>query len=246
MVIGVNSFSQVLDVPSRWDIPGCGIWCVPVAAHGIIIYYGNSVHLCEVLEVYRAFNSWYGSTNCCDDFLSCCAYGFTTHIPTILLNWQIPSTYLSRALTKNEVSENLSMRRPFIIGISGHVMTGYGMMYDHVHINDGGGGQVIIDYNSLITDGPYNDGRGWINSVRLDTSAQTCPEFQFIPGALRGQTMVYKAFKNISAECYIGSWGSRRSAITFRAGGSVFLNPGFEVELGSALTIFTGSNPSCP
>jgi hypothetical protein len=60
----IEGRTQILDVPYRSDFSG-GDWCWAKTAHMIIVYFGDDIHMCDLIELRRLTNpSIYGTTDC--------------------------------------------------------------------------------------------------------------------------------------------------------------------------------------
>jgi hypothetical protein len=244
-----NSFSidaQILDVPYRNDM-SCGNWCWAHCCQMIIEYYGDDIHLCEVLEIARSIDARFGDDNCCTAPDSCCFTGFLSNNGTILSNWSINSTYLTRNLSVSEVQFCLSDNRPFMIHLfrsdwsGGHTVLCYGIDDNDLFIHNPGNGTEIRDYSDL-TVTPTLTVRSWRRTDRTDVPATNCLLIQNIIGRLNSTNSIYKAQNTISASCSIVD----NSDIEFQSGGDVILEEGFEVQSGSSLLMNTGVTLTCP
>jgi len=236
-----KSEAQILDVPYRNDLTVCGFWCWAKCCQMVTVYFGNDTHLCDILEVARLQNpGQFGSVNCCDNPLSCCNVINPQRMVPLLENWSIASSWIGRYLSLNEVQNNLSNNRPFIIQVPGHVVVGYGIYESDIYFHDPGNGSQIHDYNNLINGIGYRG--AWINTQVLNTSASACLLTQHIPGLLNSAISTYKAINHIVASCTIND----NSIVNFKCQGEVTLESGFEIQNGSSLLIETGVEISCP
>lgn len=236
-----NINAQILDVPYKNDISGCGQWCWAKCCHMITVYYGHNTHLCDILEIARLQNSGqFGSINCCDNPLSCCNVIEPSRMVPILDNWSIHNSWIYRSLSLNEIQINLNINRPFIIQVPGHVVVGYGLSSNDIYFHDPGNGSQIHDYNNLINGIGYR-GR-WIYTQVMNVSASACLLTQNITGSLNSTTSTYKAINLIDANCIIRN----NSNISFKSQNDVILESGFEIQIGSALSVETGMVLSCP
>ena len=234
--------AQILDVPYRSDLNWiCHVWCWAKSSQMAIVYYGNNINLCEVLEFARTLNpSRFGNDNCCDNPDSCCNSWFPSQIGDLLQHWSITSTYINYPLTINEVQNELQNNRPFLIHYDTHTVLGYGLNNNDIYIHDPGNGTLIVDYDDL-----YNgdDGaRKWYYSRKLNISASNCLYIQDIPGLLNNTNSIYKATQEIKATC----WITDDASIQFISGGDVILDCGFKISTGSTLSIESGVTLNCP
>jgi hypothetical protein len=246
---GSISKAQILDVPYRNDLTGCGLWCWAKSCHMVIVYYGNDIQLCDVLEIARQKeipnNAYFGFTNCCTNpYGSCCKAYWASGLIGILNYWSISNIHLGRALTLNEIQSDLQNNRPVIItvvdagGTGGHTVVGYGLDNNDVFIQDPGNGSQIRDYDDL-TQGTI---QVWDETNRMTTSASDCILVQNVSGKINSANSVYKAENLIKSSCIINN----NSNIEFLCENEVILKEGFEIQLGSSLSIETGINLVCP
>lgn len=257
-MISVPIKSQILDVPYRSDNGGCGLWCWAKSSQMVIVYYGNDILLCDVLEFVRLSKpSLYNTSDCCLDVDSCCSYGFfysTINDPrainTILDNWSIATTSISAPLSTTEMQTELSANRPFAIlrerydpgttKKSYHVMVAYGYLDGDVYVHDPGNGSAIYDYDDFIVRG--SDNIQWINTLTMNSSAASCPLIQHIIGRLKKTASIYKAQQDIYASCIIESTAN----VSFECGGDIIIEAGFRVDLGGSVVLYPGSSVICP
>lgn len=241
-----NVKGQILDVPYRRDLTGCGYWCWAMSCQMVIVYYGNDIQLCDVLEVARQQNpSRFGYVNCCENpFGDCCNTNYISANVNILNNWSISNVLLYRSLTLNEIQSDLQSNRPFLMhlfnsdGTGGHTVVGYGLDDNDVFIQNPGHGSQIRDYDDLI----QSTIQGWKYSDRMNISASACILTQNIVGTINEANSIYKAKNLINASCKIKS----NSNIKFQCENNVILKEEFEIELGSSIFIETGINLICP
>jgi hypothetical protein len=237
---------QILDVPYRNDITGCGNWCWAKSCQMVVVYYGNDIQLCDVLEVARQQNpSRFGFVNCCEDpFGDCCNTNYISANVSILNYWSIPNTLLYRPLTLNETQSNLQNNRPFLMhlfnsnGTGGHTVVGYGLDDFDVFIQNPGNGSQIRDFNDLI----QSTIQRWEYSDSMRISATACILTQNVTGTINEANSIYKAKNLINASCIINN----NSNTEFQCENDVILKEGFEIQLGSSLSIETGINIICP
>ena len=243
--------AQILDIPYRNDLTGCGLWCWAKSSQMVIVYYGNDIQLCDVLEIARQKeikqNAYFGFTNCCDNpFGDCCKPYWPSGIVGILnyWHWSISNALLDRPLTLTEVQSDLQNNRPFLMhllnsdGSGGHTVVGYGLDDNDVFIQNPGNGSQIRNYDNLI----QSTIQRWEETGRIYTSASACILIQNITGSLDGANGIYKAENVINASCNINS----NSNIEFQCENDVILKEGFEIQVGSSLFIQTGINLICP
>lgn len=241
-----DSKSQILDVPYRSDM-SCGVWCWATSAHMITVYYGNDVYLCDLLELTRLdFPTLFNTSDCCEDPDSCCTSGSLCGSSALgskglLSNWGITSTCLYRYLTTTEIQTELTLNRPFIAKIEGHVKVVYGYIGGNLYIHNPGQGSEIISYTDFIS-----GSKPWIQTLTMDSSATTCPLTQHIIGIIKvsatNQVNIYKAQQDIFLSCNIQS-----SADTeFRAGDDIVFETGFQIDLGGSALFLSNQTVVCP
>lgn len=228
------SQAQILDVPYRSDLSGCGDWCWAKTTQMLSIYYGNFYSLCEVLEEH------FETGTCCTDPVNdCCAkMQYPETFNAFLNTFGLTHTFYDAPLTLTQVSYNLQLNRPFVIYVEGHVMVGYGRSGNDIYVNDPGNGSQIIDYDDFVN----GIGRkAWEETFTMNNSANSCVYTHEIIGNINSATSTYKATNRINAECIV--FGT--SDVTLISGNDVDLKAGFEVWSGGELTIQTGC-VSCP
>ncbi len=235
--------AQILDVPYRSDLSGCGVWCWAKSAHMAIVYYGNDIYLCDVLEFARSQNpTKYGNDNCCNYPDSCCGDGWPSGA---LQNWSISISDTSGELTLTEIYNDLTISRPFIMHVysPGHSLIGYGKNGTNIYYHDPGNGSKIHSYNDLVINGV--NGKTWQATTRLTISASTCPLIQHIIGRIKISNPVgnvYKAQQDIYASCII----EHTANVEFICGDDIVLEAGFRVDLGGSVILKPGSTFICP
>jgi len=247
--------SQILDVPYRVDLSGCGNWCWSKSAHMILVYYGNDVLECDVLEYVRATNpSLYNTTDCCNEPDSCCSIGFLSSpdprgINNILNNWSISTTLDWSFLSVSEIQTELTNNKPFVTeryrynpdgSISGHVLVAYGYLLGDLYVHDPGNGSAILDYNEFIIRG--TDNIEWKRTLKMNSSETTCPLTQHITGSINLTSSTYKASQTIYADVTVASSANP----TFLSGGDIILESGFAINLGATVLMKTGETLICP
>ena len=254
--------SQILDVPYRSDNSGCGLWCWAKSAHMTLVYYGNDIYLCDVLEFVRQSKpSLYNTSNCCVEPDSCCSYGYLhmtsssypNSVNQILNNWSIATTIDYSYLTTVEIQTELTNNRPFIIMQerynpilmrSGyHALVAYGYLSGDIYLQDPGNGSKIIDYNDYLILG--TDNIRWVQTLLMNSSAATCPLTQHIIGRIKGSQEygnIYKAQQDIYASCIIEPTAS----VEFICGDEINLEAGFRVDNGGSVIFKSGSTVICP
>jgi hypothetical protein len=206
----------------------------------IVVYYGDNVNLCDVLEKARQlYPSIFGTVNCCVNPGQCCNPLSPVNTIPVLNAFSISNSLHTGELSINEVSDNLSNNRPFIIQVLGHVVVGYGLSNNDIYFHDPGNGSQIHDYDDLCQGIGY---KRWLNTTIMNESATTCLLTQNISGSLNSTKSVYKARNLINANCNINN----NSDVEFLCENEVLLDSGFEVQLGSSLSIETGVNLICP
>ena len=230
--ITVLANSQILDVPYRNDYGGCGDWCWAKTAQMLLIYYGNNVELCDVLQMR------YTTRDCCSDPLGNCCGSVGKYYSYYLDKFGLPNTEKPQPLSLTEVTNYLLHDSPFIIANRTHVFVGYGRSGNDIYVHETGGGSYIVDYDDLISG---NWIRRWTKTITMNTTANSCPHTQDIIGSLNSATSTYKATNRINASCIIHA----TSEIIFKSGNDVELKGGFEVRTGGVLNIETGS-VTCP
>ena len=256
LVVSTTVRSQILDVPYRSDLSGCGVWCWAKSSHMILVYYGNDIYLCDILEYTRQNNpTVYGTEDCCvNPYDSCCHGGpqldktYTNSVYDILNNWSLNSTVYTRYLTTSEIQTELSNNRPLAvqqkkISTGGlHVMVLYGYISSNLYIHDPGNGSVILNYTDF-TQG-LND-RMWQYTLAMNSSATSCPLTQHIIGRIKKSKQygnIYKAQQDIFASCII----EQTADVEFICGDEIILEAGFRVDLGGSVILNPGSTVICP
>lgn len=244
--------SQILDVPYRSDLWGCGVWCWARSSQIVLLYYGNDLYLCDILDYVRSLNpSAYGTNDCCVDPDSCCHGGpyLTQTTPNsvygILNNWSLASTPHSSYLSTSAIQTKLSNNRLFIaqrtrIATGGeHVLVVYGYLSGDLYLQNSGLGSEIYDYNDFITG---SNGLLWNRTLTMNSSASSCPLTQHIIGEFWNAVSINKAQQDIFAECLIHD----NSDVTFQCGRDIILESGFEIELGGVVELESGATITCP
>lgn len=238
--------AQILDVPYRNDITGCGNWCWAMSDQMAIVYYGNNVQLCDVLEVARQNDpSKFGTVDCCvNPFVGCCNSGSLGSNQAIISHWSISNTLLYYPLTLAQVQSDLQNNRPIVMhlfnfdGTGGHTVVGYGINNNDIYIQNPGNGSQIRDYTNLT----QGTSQIWDYTNRMNTSATACMLTQSVKGTLNSANSTYKAINSLAASCIIDS----NSNINFQCSNEVILETGFEIRSGSSLSIQAGININCP
>jgi hypothetical protein len=238
--------AQILDVPYRNDITGCGQWCWAKSCHMVIVYYGNNVQLCDVLEVARQNDpNRFGTVNCCvNPFVGCCNSGYISSNQAIINHWYISNSLSYSPLTLAQVQSDLQNNRPFLMhlfnsdGTGGHTVVGYGLSNNDVYIQNPGNGSQIRDYTNLT----QGTSQIWEYTNRMNTSATACMLTQTVSGTLNSANSTYKAINAINASCIINN----NSNISFLCNNEVQLEAGFEIQPGASLSIESGINITCP
>ncbi|MGE5393921.1 MAG: papain-like cysteine protease family protein [Candidatus Saccharibacteria bacterium] len=239
-----NVKAQILDVPYRNDMTGCGNWCWAMSDQMIINYYGNNVQLCDVLEFARQRDTTYfGSVNCCENpWEKCCKTGLVSANESIINHWSISNTLVYHPLSIAEIQSDIQNKRPFIIHLinfsftKAHDVLAYGINNNDIYIHNPGNGSEIRDYNDLIN----NTDKPWMRTNRMNVSPGSCLQTLTISGTINNATSTYKALNSINANCVIDS-----SNVVFKSNGLVELGPGFNVQTGSSFSVQNG-NVSCP
>lgn len=118
-------------------------WCWAGVSAALFDYFGNSVEQCEIAEYTRTVALWhdFGPTECCISPDAGCNYwnynwGYAGSIEDILENMQetieISNYGVSRAMTVNEIEDDLGQDLPFVIrwgwdSGGGHFLVGFGL-----------------------------------------------------------------------------------------------------------------------
>jgi hypothetical protein len=223
----------------------------------MLVYYGNDVYLCDALEVVRQANpGLYDTSDCCSEPDSCCSTGtlssgggtIANSVQTILNNWSLSSTYSSSTISESQVITELINNRPFIvrqintITNNGHAKIIYGYSTGNLYAHNPGQGSEILDYDEYIFAG--SDNVKWVQTLRMNSSATTCPLTQHIIGIFKVSIGVntYKAQQDIFMSCNVQS-----SADTeFLAGDDIVFEDGFQVDLGGSALFKSGETVICP
>ncbi|MDP3912416.1 MAG: papain-like cysteine protease family protein [Bacteroidota bacterium] len=238
--------AQILDVPYRNDITGCGQWCWAMSDQMVIVYYGNNVQLCDVLEVARQNDpNRFGTVDCCvNPFVGCCNSGYISSNQAIINHWSISNSFIWNPLSLAQVQSDLQNNRPIVMhlfnsdGSGGHTVVGYGLSNDDVYIQNPGNGSQIRDYTNL-TQGASQI---WSYTNRMNTSATACMLTQTVSGTLNSANSTYKTINSLNVNCIINN----NSNIVFLCSNEVLLEAGFEIQSGASLLIETGISITCP
>lgn len=176
----IVGFSQVLNVKKMTQEHDQ--WCWAGVSSCILDFYGTPTEQCEIAEYARQKITWYdfGSVNCCKDASQGCNYwnynyGYEGSIKYILEHFAGISNYgYSNYLTKEEVIQNLSGNKPFVIrwgwtAGGGHFVVGHGISDNTVYYMDPwfGEGLKFGTYEWVKNDGNHE----WTHTNVLTTSA---------------------------------------------------------------------------
>ena len=259
-----QSQTYILDVPYRYEgTENCSTRCWAVSAYMLLVYYGNNVEMCDIMETVRqADNSLYNTTDCCLEYDSCCSagyllegvYNYKNSIETILNAWGLNCSDKGSYLTESEILTQLSQNRPFAAAEKytynpySHVKVifGYNSSEDELYAHNTGQGSEIIDYNEYIV--PGVDNLIWDNTLLMGTSATSCPNTQTVVGRLKSSLddpylpFIYKATQNMYISCIIESTADAE----FYAGNDIIIEQGFRADLGCSFFLQSGATISCP
>lgn len=140
-------------------------WCWAAASTSILLYYNVEIEQCEVAEYTRTKSDWhdFGDVNCCVDPSKGCNYwnynwGKPGSIEDILNNWSVEVNNLARHLAEQEVIDEISTEKPFIIRWGwatggGHFVTGYGIDNSLVNYMDPWEGHKTALYSWVVSGG---------------------------------------------------------------------------------------------
>ena len=249
LVFSINCRSQltdvILDVPYRSDM-SCGVWCWATCSHMIIVYYGNDVYLCDLLELMRQqYPGSFNTSDCCVDPDSCCTGGSLCGSTSRWASQGLLNAYgisswcdSDSVISETQAQSFLSQNRPIITRRYGHVRVIYGYEYGNLYMHNPGNGSEIESYDYYVN---YSS-KPWLGTLVPNVGASSCPLTQHVIGRIKLTESVYKATNTL----YLGVTIESTADTEFYSGGDVVINSGFHIGLGATVYIEAGASLVCP
>jgi len=209
--------AQVLNIPQV--IQEQDQWCWAGVSKSILDFYGFPYQQCEIAEYTRTVITWknFGSANCCLDPNQGCNYwnynwGYLGSIQDILIHFgNIQNNGVNHALSLNEIKNQLSGGRPFVVrwqwvSGGGHFVVGHGVNGSDVYYMNPwvGEGLHITSYDWLVNDGNHT----WNMTNILTTSPVTSIKdlishpinIRIFPNPADGKITIESDFNMVSVE----------------------------------------------